>query len=399
MLRIRKVLLWASCLASLYLIDSCTSQMKEDHPDNVFSKYTTHSLNVPTFTGTSFKVIQCKIKSGKLIVKAIDKMDNAHFFVIDMAEKKLENEITSPVKDYFSTSFDTDADNLYVLSALRPDTLFVSSLHSGKTSSIPFHFEKRALPSDIAVSGSQVFLYRDVYGIAALNTKSRNAAIFHNEGATGLVNPLSSTLSLPLDSSLNLLSGHRTGKSVLQFYAIDDRDSVKWKYSIDIGSAEESISLLNFPHSFIVKSNNRLFSLNKEDGRKEWENVSDHDITGIYRWHNKILVYSMINPVGTYPDNDDFKYKIVLSVLDSKQGIQSWTTTFNSVNVPHIGIVNDNILIADNESFTVLSAADGHEIARAVFQKDKKNDFAFEMLTDASTGVYYLKTYDGRILW
>src|SRR5690606_173158 len=114
---------------------------------------------------------------------------------------------------------------------------------------------------------NQVFLINDVWGFGVINQKDFSKVIFHNEGAIGLVNPQSSTLSFPVDSSLNLLSGHVVANNTIQLYAITNQDSIKWRYAIKQSPKREAVSILNFSNHFVVKYDSTVVGLNKNDGK------------------------------------------------------------------------------------------------------------------------------------
>ena len=369
---------------------------------SAIASYTNDSLDIAKTIGSSYKIIDCRIKDNKILIKAVKKITPAnggqycYFLIINLSTSKIENIVADPFDDYIASSFDIDADKLYTMSALESDTLFITSLKTNEIKKIVLGFDKAISPGEILISQNQLFIYGDLYGIAVINTNTFAKTVFHNTGHT--INPQSSTLSFPVDSSLKLLSGHQINDQDIQLYAIDGRDSIKWTYRMK-EETSEIVSLLNYPNSFVVTYDKLIVALNKTDGHEVWSNTLTRSISEVYKWKDKILTYYLINPTGMYPDTDEFEYRVELKLFNSRDGKEIWSNNIRSINEPDIGICNDKLLLTDNNSFTVFSMDNGKELSKKSFLKNERSNYAFEMLTDTKTGKYYLKSYDEKIYW
>ena len=377
-------------------ITGCKSQIINFTLSPDIAKYTSHSLDLSSIIGNEYKIISTVAKQKELLVKAT-RSDTSFFIGVDLLKGKVFFIIPDPSNDYVSSTFDKNGDSIFSLSSLMPSEIFIANIKADSTQRKIVDFDKAIRPGKIVLNHNQIFLLCDVWGVGIINQTDFSKIIFHNEGLT--VNPQSSTLSFPVDSSLNVVSGHVIANNTIQLYAIDNRDSIRWRYIVKQNPKSEAVSILNFSNLFVVKYDSTLVGLNKEGGNEVWHNTLKHSISEIYKWQDKILVYCLVNPSGTYPGSDDFEYKVVLKLFDSKQGKEIWSTDFNAINVPHIGICNNNLLVSDNKSFTLFSLDDGTLLNKKLFPSKNKGNYAFEMLADIGTGDYYLKSYDWKIYW
>lgn len=397
-LQIKVITFYVFYLLCLTNITGCKLQTTGFTLSSDLTKYTAHSLDLPSIIGSEYKVINTIVKQGVLLVKSI-KTDTSFFTGVDLATGKILFNKTDPSNDYVSTAFDINGDNIFSLSELKPSDIFITDIKTSNVQSIVVHFEKAIGPGDIVLNQSQIFLINDVWGVGVINQKDFSKVIFHNSGEIGLVNPQSSTLSFPVDSSLNLLSGHVIANNTIQLYAITNQDSIKWRYVIKQNSKREAVSILNFSNLFVVKYDSTLVGLNKNDGKEIWHKALNSSINEIYKWQDKVLGYCLVNPKGIYPDNDDFEYKVDLKLFDCNTGKELWSIKTNSINVPHLGICNNRLLLSDNRTFTAFSLDSGRIIKKISFSKKEKNNYAFDMISDMITSEHYLKSYDGKFYW
>ncbi|THU34987.1 PQQ-like beta-propeller repeat protein [Niastella caeni] len=386
------------CFAYLLHITGCKTQITNIALSPDITKYTSHSLDFPSIIGNEYKIISTVVKQKKLLVKAT-RSDTSFFIGVDLLKGNVFFIKPDPSNDYVSSTFDISGDSIFSLSSLTPSEIFITNIKSDNTQKKAVDFEKATRPGKIVLNHNQIFLLNDVYGVGVVNQINFKQIMFHNEGITGLVNPQSSTLSFPVNSSLNLISGHVIANNTIQLYAIDNRGSIRWRYLVKQNSKREAVSILSFSNLFVVKYDSTLVGLNKEDGKEVWHNTLQNSVSDIYKWQDKILAYCLVNPSGTYPDNEDFEYKVVMKLFDSKQGKEVWSTDFNSANVPHIGICGTNLLVSDNKLFTLFSLNNGTILSKKHFPQKNKGDYAFEMLADIGTGDYYIKSYGGEIYW
>lgn len=379
-------------------VAGCKSKKTNFTLSSDISKYTTNSLDLSSIIGSGYKIISTVIKKKMLLIKAV-KSDTSLFIGIDMLSGKELFNKSDPSNDYISSTFDITKDSIFSLSSLVPSEIFVTSISDGGTLMKIVDFERNIRPGRIILNQSQIFLVNDVWGIGVIRQRDFSKVVFHNEGVIGLVSPKSSTLSFPIDSSLNLLSGHVIANNTIQLYAIDRQDNIRWKYLIKQNTKREAVSILNFLNSFAVKYDSSLIGLNKEDGKKMWHVNLNNSISEIFKWHDKVLSYCLVNSKGVYPDNEEFEYKVQLNFFDCNTGKELWSMKTNSINIPHLGICNNRLLLSDNKTFRVFSLDDGKVIEKIPFSNKNKSNYAFEMLSDIMTGEHYLKSYDGKFYW
>lgn len=379
-------------------ITGCKSQTTTFTLSPDLTKYTAHSLELPSIIGTQYKVISTTIKQGVLLVKAT-KTDTCFFIGVDLKTGKILFNKPDPSNDYVSSTFDITNDSIFSLSSLLPSEIFITNIETGNIEKKIMNFSKAVEPGSIILNKNQIFLINDVWGFGVINQKDFSKVMFHNEGAIGLVNPQSSTLSFPVDSSLNLLSGHVVANNTIQLYAMTNQDSIKWRYVVKQNSKREAVSILNFSTLFVVKYDSILVGLDKNDGKEIWHKTLNSSIYKTYKWQDKVLSYCLVNPKGIYPDNDDFEYKVELKLFDCITGKELWGIKTNSISVPHLGICNNHLLLSDNTTFTTFSLDKGQIIKKLSFPKKIKNNYAFDMLSDIITGEHYLKSYDEKFYW
>lgn len=376
---------------------SCKSQI--DYTLNAdIVKYTKNSFDIQQKIGKEYKAVSTKIRNGKALIMAIDSGRKSYFVIADLNGKRIDYSGNNIIDKYYSTIWDASGNTLVSASAQIPYDLALVDIRTSKVDRKSFHKGDWLSSTDIIIKNNQVFYLAGVRGVALLNLKTNNVRVFKNPEIL-VSNYSSCTLAYPLDSSLNLLSGHTIANNIIKIYAINNQDSTKWEYSVKQNQNGESISLLNYPYSFIAKYDSVIIALNKNTGKEVWRNTMQNSIREIYKWQDKILAYCLVNPKGTHPDNDDFEYKVVFKLFDSNNGKELWSKDITSINIPHLGICNDRLLVSDNKTFAVFLLNDGSVIEKKVFSKKDKNNYTFEMLTDMKTGDYYLKSYDGKFYW
>lgn len=391
------LLIASLCFSSII---GCKSQAIDYTLSPDITQYVKHSINVVKVIGENFRIIKSKIKGRQLLMKATNKDKITYFIGINLADGKLMFTIPDPSDDYIFSVFDINNDTLISMMALQPSKIFMTNLTTRQTNLNNVEFKKPIRPGEIIFYKGRIFLINDVYGVSCVNSRDFSKTVFYN-GSGYTINPLSSTLAFPIDSSLNLLLGHVIENKAKQLYALDFKDSIKWKYIINQNSPNNAItaSALNCHSSFIVKYDSALVSLDKTNGRELWRKSLANSITQIYKWNDKILVYSLVNPSGMFPDREDFEYHVVLKLFHSENGRELWSKSISSINVPNIGICSDKLLIADNNSFRVFSMNSAEEITNKSFSQNEKSHYSFEMLSDIVTGDYYLKSYNGIVYW
>jgi len=166
------------------------------------TQFTTDSFDIAKAIGSEYKIIRCRVKNGKLLISALRDNQKSYFIIIDLRSRIIEHLIPDPFNNYIASSFDISKDSLFAVSALRPDTLFVTSLNTKKLNIFFLDFKQAISPGQIIFSKDHLFLFNDVYGIAVLNLDDLSKTVFHNDGSLGMIHPQSSR-----DCNLNCVKG------------------------------------------------------------------------------------------------------------------------------------------------------------------------------------------------
>jgi hypothetical protein len=189
-----------------------------------------------------------------------------------------------------------------------------------------------------------------------------------------------------------LFSGNKINQNNIYLYAIDANDSIYWKFDVIQDLKGEPIDILSNFDSFIVKYDSNVVSLNKYTGGINWKVRERNFVTKIYKWKNKILLYSLI-------DSIPYENKKVSSIIELKMidfnGKVLWENSFLFGISVKIGLIGNNLLISDSENFLNLSLFNG----KILTSKNENNDNEFEMIMDICDGNYYLYSYNGNIYW
>lgn len=389
------------CMFLLIIVSSfnisCKSQTDYTLNEHIV-KYLKDSFDIQQEATEEQKVVNSKIRNGKILAMAVDSNKNSYFLIADIKSKRIDYNSKNIIDKYYSTIWDMGSHMIVAASAQRPYDLSITNITTGNFKKENFPIVDWLSSTDIVINGDQLFYLNGVTGVAFVNIENTHYKVFKNPGIL-TTNYKSAIISYPLDSTLNLLSGHTTANNTIQMYAIDKYDSIQWKYSIKQNQKREPISLLNYSHSFIVKYDSVLVALDKSGGKEAWHDTFKNSISEVYKYQDKILVYCLVNPASTYPDKDEFKYEVVLKLIDSKNGEELWNKNINSINIPHIGICANSLLISDNKSFSVFSLSNGDILEKREFTTKDKGKYAFEMLTDMITGDYYIRSCNGKIYW
>jgi outer membrane protein assembly factor BamB len=362
------------------------------------TKYTSHSLDYKQIIGKDYAVINETVKAGMLLGSAA-RSDSNFFFGLNISEGRVLFNLSDPSNDYVSATFDLSQERVFSLSSLKPSELYISDIETKDVLLQSLNFEKLNQPGRIITNRDQIFLINDVYGVGVVNQKDSGNARFCHEGGTLTGNSQCSTISFPVDDSLNLLCGHIVENDRMQLYAITNQSTIEWQYEFQQDSPMELVSSLNFSNQFVLQHASKLVSLSKENGVELWQQNLDKPITEIFKIKDKVLVYCLSNPVFAQNGGGECVFYIDFKLFDANNGQELWSVHTNAIKAVSLGICNNNLLLSDNNVFTVFSLDDGRVIEKVYFSSDKQNNFNFETLTDIVTGEYYLRTYDGKIYW
>lgn len=384
---------WFTCLLKMV---SCDSQAPDYALSHDITKYTVHSLDIRSIVGSEYKIVGTIIKQGQLLVKAV-KFDSAFFIAINLVSGKVLFNKPDPTNDIFTSTFDINNESVISLSPLKASDIHITNIKTNEVVKKIVAFERATQPGTLISNEGQIFLLNDVWGVGVIKQSDYSKIHFHNEVEIG--NPQSCTMSLPVDDSLNLLSGHVIDNNTIQLYAIDDLNNIRWKYIIKQDSWQDAVAILNYENLFVLKYDSAVVALDKENGKVVWRKVLKDAINGIYQWENNVLVYSLINDKGIYPDKEGFEYRVELKLFNCSQGKEVWSKKLTSVDKICLGICDSVLLLSDDKAFSVFSLSNGALNERTSFSEDAKEKYAFDLLSDLETGEYYLWSYDGKIYW
>ena len=198
---------------------------------------------------------------------------------------------------------------------------------------------------------------------------------------------------------MNLVTGHVTEHGVIQSYAIDSGGVIRWKYRSKKKTEGEETAIVNCDKAFVIKCDNVLTALAKINGNVLWCDTLKNSINNVYKWGDKILTYCLVNLNGRYPDKGNFEYNVALKLINVKDGMGLWETSFSSFNTPSLSICNGKLLISDIISFRTFSIETGKMLSKELISEGDKGKYSFEMITDFMSGDYYLKSYKDVIYW
>lgn len=379
------------------LLSECSSPQTDYRLSPDITKYARDSFDIKGALGGRYKILSCKIKNGKVLISTIDATHKSYFVIADIKNKKIEHIINNPIEDYYSTTWDATPTTVIWADVTKPYDLSFFNLNTETT-----HKEKASSgdwlsSTDIISCGNQLFYLGGPYGVAFVDIKGLSKYVYRTVGNT--TNPMSSTISYPINNSLNLLSGHTIASNIIRLYAIDYRDSIKWTYVIHQNQGNGNVALLTFNNSFVIKYDSSLVCLNKTNGKILWKTVLKSSIYNILKWQDKILVYSLVNPKGIYPDTDSFEYMITMKLFDISKDVELWSNSFVSIDKPSFGIFGNDLLITDKKSLRIFEMDNGKETGMKKFAANNKNNYFFEMLTDLTSGDFYIKSFEGKIYW
>ena len=141
-------------------------------------------------------------------------------------------------------------------------------LISHKIDTIPMKKETSELVRMVIIKG-KIYSLENIYGlnIVDLNNTERQILIrpypgyYYNE---------QNSISLPVDSVLNLVASGTTASGDFVLYAVDTGMTIKWQKTITLKEEYLKIESLNFSDGFLVKFDNKLMLISKKDGATIW---------------------------------------------------------------------------------------------------------------------------------
>jgi hypothetical protein len=389
-------------LIILYLFNfGCQTQIERGLNKNII-KYTRNNIfDFNVFDDLeNVKVTSCRIRNGKQLFMTVENKQNSTFVIADLKSKIIEKKISNRLGENYEVLWDVSRDKLIATTILNPYEITTIDLLTGGVAKKNFKSDRILYSTDIIINGSQLFFLKGVTGVGFLNFPKNESHIFNNPGIQ-TTNYNSSTISLPISNSLNLISGHTIADRIIQLYAIDSRDSIKWKYQIELGFQNgEPVSILHFNNSFLAKYDSTLFSLDELTGKVLWSKKLGIPISMIYKYEDKILTYSCYtNQSKGNASYSSSECEIVFKLFDCKSAKEIWNNMFLANGIPHVGICGSHLLVSDNQSFRAIALDKGLEVEKKYFPKGEKSNYAFEMIMDEVNGEYYLKSFQNVVYW
>lgn len=404
------IILIATCLLS------CTLKTESNNNiEGLLQKYCTDSLDIQKLIGSENYMLSYKIKKGKLLIQGGRNKERTSdnytslIFVIDIENKKLLTTIEDPVKDYIGLKFDLVDDNtLFLTHILTRNEIYLINIHTHETEKKHLQFDKSAnRPGKIDINGNQVFMTKNVYGFAVADLRILEGKVFVNSHFS----TSRSTVSYPIDTELNLLSGTLQYDSlyneIITLYAIDNFGKTKWekalppvKYDLDYSGA---FSLFNFQKGFIVRYHNNVECWDKTDGKLVWSFANEYPITKSYMVGNKLIVYSFFDSTRMIPSQDEERnqkiidgYKEQFKIIDLETGQVKWSKNINGTS-SGIGILNDKLVIINKKEKIMVNIDNGEE-QETPLDLDIDSYNQFDHSIDTKTGKLYLD-YKGALYW
>ncbi len=406
------ILLIAVCLFS------CTKKKNDNNEDNkemkeLLQKYCIDSLDIQNLIGSENYMLSYKIKNGKLLIQGGRNKERTSvnytslIFIIDIERKELIATIEDPVKDYIGLIFDLfDDDTLLFTHMLTRDEIYLVNIHTLEMVKKHLQFDKSANRSGrIDINGNQMFMTQSVYGftVVDLNTLKGKSMV------TIVLGNGHSTMSYPIDTELNLLSGTfkpESGfKRIVTLYAINDKGNTKWEKAlppIKYGDFDD-FNFYNYNNNFIVKYHNTIESWDKTDGSLIWSFTNEHPIDEAYMTGNRLIIKSShYKDTGVIPANTEEQKRMEKEntrerycIIDLETGNLIWDKRTSGI-YSEFAIINEVFLLLNEEEKMTVNIVDGK--IQNIGENLSLDKIWYEHIMDTGTGKLYLD-YQGTLYW
>lgn len=395
-MRILTLLILIICLLS------CKDQNKRIKP--IFLKnHFTHSLNIQEVIGEDFYFLeQKKIKFNRLLVQGgrnkdkFSDSDSCLIFIIDLKSKKLISSVTDPKNDYMGLAFDLEDENTLIITHhLSPDEFFIFDIRTNKLRKREMIFDDSAVrPGILDANGEQLFMTSNVYGFAVANINSGKGKAFVNPS----FNVFQSTVSYPIDESVNLLSGMKpigtNNSDKITLYSIDKNGKTIWtkdlppiEYELNYNGA---FDLYNYKNSFIVRYHNKVESWKRSNGEILWSFSNTYPLTSTYMVGDNLIIHSFANlskriPTNNEKSNEEIRegYREQFKSINLGTGEVNWSKV-RSGSYSEVGILGDQLIIIGDSIREMVDLSTG---------KGKSIDtelLGLNTVMDTKTGKLYL---------
>lgn len=403
---------------SMFLLSCTINKEPNNDMEQLIKSYATDSLNIQNIIGAEMFYFKnsYKIKNGKLIAGGMrDKertSDNytSLIFVIDIESKKLISTIGDPVKDYIGLRFDmVDDSTLFITHILTKENIFLINLFNKSEREEKIQFDKSAnRPGNIDANGKQLFMTCNVYGFAVADLDKLKGKVFVNSS----FNTSQSTVSYPIDTKLNLLSGtfrydpdfSKNNRESITLYAIDDESQVKWEKALPFIKYDisDAFYFYNYGSHFIIKYHNAVECLDKENGKSVWSFTNEQPITQTFMVGNKLVVHSSSagNVIPSENEKEmkkikDTYYREVFKIVDLENGKVLWSKNLSGTK-SEIGILGNDVFVYNDKDAFVLNLENMQTLP--ITQMMDLNQSGFKNIMDTRTGKLYLE-HKGTLYW
>lgn len=402
------ILLIAVCLFS------CTKKKNDNNEDNkemkeLLQKYCTDSLDIQKLIGGENYILSYKIKNGKLLIKGGRNKERTSvnytslIFIIDIERKELIATIEDPVKDYIGLIFDlVDDSTLLFTHMLTRDEIYLVNIHTLEMEKKHLQFDKSTNRSGrIDINGNQMFMTQSVYGFTVVDLK----ALKGRSMVSIVLGGGHSTMSYPIDTELNLLSGtfkyDSIHRRIVTLYAIDNKGNTKWEKALPPikYNALDNFYIYNYNNNFIVKYHNTVECWNKADGKLIWSFTNEHPIDEAYMTGNRLIIessqykYAEVIPPNIKGQNDTIESYCIID-LDSGNLIWDKKPSGKSYE---FALINETLILLNEEEKLTVNIISG-EVQNIEKNIELDGSMGFNHTMDTKTGKLYVD-YNGILYW
>ncbi|PWV56170.1 hypothetical protein [Chitinophaga sp. S165] len=384
--RLIGILLIAGCMVA------CRSN-KKDVADLIYFQNLHDSLNVQVLVGNGYKILNTKVKDGKLLVCS-SKMgeDFSVLHLIDLSNKQVVARKELKTLRYYEVLSDFDDHRFVYCSIYDGSKVFFYDFRNDLETVLTVEHSSWVEAGDIVLQNNSLYYIRSVYGPYLWNIKEDKLHTYDQHRDTR--NPQLSNISYPLDTNLAVLSREQSGRDSLKLYAVDASGSEKWTAVTECrdGASLFVPEMIMTEDAVIVNSGRQLVKLNKQNGATLATRKFDDLISSVFHLKSEIVVFSVHRGVA-FPD-EKTKSKVLVNGLRTDSLSDGWSASFDVTGMPQFGLINGRLFLSDHDSIRAIDAYNGR-----TGQNGPGKESYTKMLTDTHTGKYYLLLNDEIMIW
>jgi hypothetical protein len=157
-------------------IYGCSSSGEQPYLKSPIGKFAKDSFDVGKALGKGFKVIESKIKCGKILLVALKDQNKTTCFIIgDLKTKKIERIINDPANDMYSV-FDVEDSILISCSPLIRNKYYRLNLGTNEQKIFAIEQDQPLDAGNIILNKEQLFITNDVYGANVIDLRTKNSS-------------------------------------------------------------------------------------------------------------------------------------------------------------------------------------------------------------------------------